>query len=203
MEYRAVGSRCAVDFDSLCLRLPMSEEKALRILKKKEIRAVKINLVELARRCIGTSHYRRGARPHRAPSVVDCSSLTKWLYGQRGIWLPRRSIQQRDMGEMISLTSIEAGDLIFVSGAINYYDTNPSDGVGHVGIATGEDTIVHAADPKTGVIESPLSKFIAGTKFRGARRYIPKDKSIITLQFPQHRDVECSSDVRWIILQSL
>lgn len=199
MEYRAVGKRCAVNLESL--NLQMSEQAALVQLAMKEIGAVEVHLVELARRCIGVSRYRRGARAHKAPAVVDCSSLTKWLYGQRGIWLPRRSIQQRDMGEVVHPGDIEAGDLIFVSGAINYYDTDPADGVGHVGIATGKGSVIHAADSKAGVIESPFSKFAAGTKFRGARRYIPRDKSIITLQFPQHRDVECSSDVRWIILQ--
>jgi len=53
------------------------------------------------------------------------------------------------------------------------------------------------------VIESPLSGFIEGAKFRGARRYIPQDRTVITLQVPENRDVEYSDDIRWIILQSL
>lgn len=147
--------------------------------------------------------YRRGAKPSESPMVVDCSSFIKWLYGQRGIWLPRRSIQQRELGISIPIEEVGAGDVVFVSGWIDYYHTDPKDGVGHVGIATDEGTVIHAADRKVHVVESSFESFIGKTKSRGARRYVPKDQIVLTLETPPDREVEIADDLRWIVLQSL
>lgn len=199
-NYFTADYRCAVDLSSF--NLGISERDAVGILEAKGFSLIDVDIVDLASRCIGTSRYRRGARKYEAPIVVDCSSLTKWLYSQLGIWLPRRTIQQRALGEIIQPEKILPGDLVFITGAINYYD-NILDGVGHVGIATGNETVIHAANQSFGVVETPLSRFTEGTKFRGARRYIPNEKRILTFQVPETRDVECSDDLRWIILQSL
>ena len=135
MEYRAVGNRCAVALNSL--RLPISRKETLTILGNKGFALIEVDIIALARQCIGTSQYRRGARLFEAPVIVDCSSFVKWLYAQRGIWLPRRSIQQRELGEVVNLEELVVGDVIFISGSIDYYHDDPANGVGHVGIATG------------------------------------------------------------------
>jgi cell wall-associated NlpC family hydrolase len=128
--------------------------------------------------------------------------LIKWLYGQRGIWLPRRSIQQRALGQAVELHELREGDVVFTSGRINYYDTDPSCGVGHVGIATGEGTIVHAANSRVGIIETTVEDFISGEKLRGIRRYVPKDSEVVTVTTPPQREVETSDDIQWILLQT-
>ncbi len=201
MEYRVVQNRCAVALESL--RLPIPCEESLAILIAKGFKILEVDLIALAHECIGKSQYRRGAQPREAPTVMDCSSFMKWLYAQRGIWLPRRSIQQREMGEAVSLDELIAGDLVFVSGWIDWYLDDPSDGVGHVGIATSCGTIIHAANKKSGIIESDLGQFIGKTKFRGARRYIPKNQEVLTLEAPPSCEVEVVDDFRWIILQSI
>ena len=201
MEYRAVGNRCAVILDSL--HLPISHEETLVMLSHKGFTLVEVDIIALARQCIGTSQYRRGAKPSEAPAILDCSSFMKWLYAMRGIWLPRRSIQQRELGEVVSRDELVAGDIVFVSGWIDYYHDDPANGVGHVGIATCDGTVVHAADRKANVVETPLDKFVGKTKFRGARRYIPKDVEVLTFETPLNREVEIVDDIRWIILQSL
>lgn len=201
MEYRAVGNRCAVNINSLSL--PISNEEAQAILISKGFTVVEVDIIFLARQCIKTSMYCRGVKPSEAPIVVDCSSFIKWLYSKRGIWLPRRSIQQREFGVPVPTEEIVAGDIVFVSGWIDYYHTDPKDGVGHVGIATGEGTIIHAADRKAHVVESSLESFVGKTKFRGARRYVPKDQTILTFETPAEREVEIDDDFRWIVLQSL
>lgn len=201
VTYRAVGKRLAVHFDSLSLGLDMIRIKS--ILETQGFSIVEVDLVALARKCIGVSKYRRGARPSEAPKVVDCSSFIKWLYGQRGIWLPRRSIQQSKLGWAVEAGQISAGDVVFVSGRIDYYDNDPTCGIGHVGIATGDDTVIHAANQNLGVTETPLCEFIGEDKYRDTRRYIPKDWEVITLEIPSKREVEISDDIRWIILQSL
>ncbi len=99
MEYRAVGNRCAVSLNYL--RLSISHETILGILEEQKFILVKADIVELARKCIGVSKFQYGAHSYDAPSLVDCASFTKWLYGQLGIWLPRRAIQQCKLGDKI------------------------------------------------------------------------------------------------------
>ncbi len=205
MEYRAVGNRLAVNFESLRFQVDLptfiySENTALMMLEKKGFKVLEIDIIALARKCINTSQYRRCAKSSEAPAVVDCSSFIKWLYGQSGIWLPRRSIQQRDMGEIVAFDDIRRSDVVFISGRVDYFHDDPCDGVGHVGIATGTGTVIHAANSKIGVIETPLSEFV-DKKFRGARRYLPKNVRVFVLQIPPNREVEIEDDLRWIISQ--
>lgn len=201
MEYRASGKHCAVIFD--LLKLPISNTEALDVLINKGFILQEVDMIKLARQCIGTSQYNRGAKLTEAPNIFDCSSFTKWIYSNRGIWLPRRSIQQREYGEIVKIENIESGDLIFVSGWIDYFDNDPKNGVGHVGIATNNGTIIHAANKEAGVVETSIDKFIGKNKFRGARRYIPKNVEVLTFETPLKREVETSDDIRWIILQTL
>lgn len=201
MEYKAVGNRCAVIIESL--RLPISREETLAILCAKGFRLVGIDLIELARQCIEKSQYRRGARLSEAPGVVDCSSFVKWLYGKRGIWLPRRSIQQSECGEAVNPNAIIAGDLIFKSGRIDFYYDDPACGIGHVGIATGEGSVIHAKNSKVNIVESDFRIFTGKDKFRGVRRYIPKGAEVLTFETPIDKEVEIAEDVRWIVLQEL
>lgn len=127
----------------------------------------------------------------------------KWLYGRRGIWLPRYTIQQRQLGEDVSLSHLLSGDLVFTKGRISWYDDDPETGVGHVGVATGNETIIHAANSDSGVIEQPLEEFLRNDVFRGARRYLPSDRTVYTLEAPSRWEVETMDDLRWIILQHL
>lgn len=203
MEYRAVGNKCAVVFEDL--ELPVNLEEAIAILKKIGFRVIDVDFISLARSCIGKSVYCRGALPQKAPKAVDCSGFVKWLYGEKGIWLPRRSIQQRDVGHIVNVSNIKAGDLVFTSGYIDYYYSNSKDGVGHVGIATNDGTVIHAASKNHGVVETSFVEFVGKErqKLRGIRRYVYDHSPVITVESPSHRIIETSSDLRWIILQSM
>ena len=77
MDYRAVGNLCAVSLESL--ELPISHEETLAMLNSKGFTVVEVDIIALARQCIETSLYRRGAGLFEAPAVVDCSSFIKWL----------------------------------------------------------------------------------------------------------------------------
>ena len=142
------------------------------------------------------------ARLYEAPKVFDCSSFTKWIYGQRGIWLPRRSIQQSEIGEPVEVNELTTGDLVFTSGAIDYYRENPDWGVGHVGLYVGNGNVVHAANKKSNILETNIYDFIKGGKLRAVRRYISKGAELLTVELPASREVEISDDIRWIVLQS-
>ncbi len=199
--FRAVANRCAVDLS--LLRLPVSDEQALALLTPLGFCVIEINLIQVARSCIGVSRYSRGARLVDAPNVLDCSSFMKWLHAQQGMCLPRRTIQQIELGVEVNFSAMSAGDVVFTTGRINYYHDDLGQGVGHVGIATGEGTVVHAANSRVGIVENKIEDFVQRAELRGIRRYIPNPSRTVILETPPSREVEVSDDIRWIILQQL
>jgi len=199
---RAVGNRCAIVFEKLGLPGNVSMMQAISILNDKGFKEVDVDLMALARNTIGSA-YKRGASLSEAPKVFDCSSLTKWLYGQLGISIPRRSIQQRDFGGLVGIFDVKPGDLIFSNGRIPYYVDNPKDGIGHVGIITDKKTVIHAANKKKGVVEVSLDEFTKTEDFRGFRRIVSDFSRLVVLEIPKERELETSDDIRWIIIQNL
>lgn len=200
-KYTKAGNLCAVHIPSL--QLPIPETEAVAILERLSFEVIHTNLVQQARNQVGKARYRRGARMDEAPEIFDCSSLMKWIYAEVGIGIPRRSIQQRDYEGAIvaNPTTLVAGDLIFTKGKISYYYDNPEEGVGHVGMVTENNTVIHAANEKCGIVEDALHFFMTRYHYVGARSYwLPGS---MTLRIPENREIERSDDLRWIILQNL
>ncbi|MDF1496681.1 MAG: NlpC/P60 family protein [Patescibacteria group bacterium] len=200
--FRAVGNRCAVNLRKLNLPIPI--ELAKNILQSRGFELIQIDLIETAGSCIGKAKYKLGATQYQAPHIFDCSSFTKWVYAQSGIELKRRTIQQFEQGLPIPIQKIRAGDLIFKTGQRhNWYRHNPNKNVGHVGIATGKNTVIHAANHGRGVTESPISEFTIHNEYRGICRIITNPGDTETYITPPHREIECSDDFFWVIVQSL
>lgn len=200
--FRAVHGRIAVDFTRPLVGNVETEIAKTR-LAKLGFKEEHPSPVKSARLCIGLSTYRRGARTEEAPDVFDCSSFTKWLYGQMGIWLPRRAVDQRDFGETVVWEDVHGGDLIFTPGARGRYVTDPQDDVGHVGVVTNVETVIHAANGKVGVVEDPLEEFWEDPNMqRGIRRYLTTGHEICTYSVPDGMEIEHERDVWWKILQT-
>jgi peptidoglycan DL-endopeptidase CwlO len=110
-------------------------------------------VVGVAMRYLGTPYVWGGA----SPSGFDCSGFVMYVYSQVGISLPHSSYAQYGYGSPVSLSQLQAGDLVFF------------DGLGHVGIYVGGGTFIHA--PHTGDVVkiSSLSGWYAST-FVGGRR---------------------------------
>jgi cell wall-associated NlpC family hydrolase len=110
-------------------------------------------VVGIASQYLGTPYVWGGA----SPSGFDCSGFVMYVYSQVGISLPHSSYAQYGYGSPVSMSQLQAGDLVFF------------DGLGHVGIYVGGGTFIHA--PHTGdvVKYSSLSGWYAST-FVGGRR---------------------------------
>lgn len=67
----------------------------------------------------------------------DCSGFTQEVYAHFGIKIPRSSYSQSEGGTAIDYSNIQAGDIIYYGG--------------HVAIYIGNDQIVHASTPSTGI----------------------------------------------------
>ena len=89
------------------------------------------------------------------PSTFDCSGLMYAAYKQVGISLPRTSQAQFSAGTSVSRGDLQPGDLVF------YYS-----GITHVGMYIGNGQIVHAANPRSGVVTASLNSM----PYQGARR---------------------------------
>jgi hypothetical protein len=199
-QYRAVGKRCAVLLSDLALNF--SEREILDLLQQEGFRLIAVSLSWLARQWVGRASFQLNANPLQAPEVTNCSLFTRWLYAQKGIWLPQHAIQQRDYGTSVDLTHIQEGDLVFTSGPTAYYREHPEDAIGHVGMVTDRGTVIQATNLTTdhaGVVETGIENTLE-RGFRGARRILVP--GTITILVPVRHDVETPDDLRWIILRS-
>ncbi|MCI8662847.1 MAG: hydrolase Nlp/P60 [Hungatella sp.] len=68
---------------------------------------------------------------------ADCSGFVQSVYKNFGVTLPRSSTDQRSAGTGVSYTEAQPGDIICYAG--------------HVGIYIGNNQIVHASSPTTGI----------------------------------------------------
>lgn len=73
------------------------------------------------------------------PSGFDCSGLVQYVFAMNGITLPRTTTQQEFSGTVISISQLQAGDLVFFGARGSTH---------HVGIYIGGGQFVHA--PQTG-----------------------------------------------------
>ncbi len=87
-----------------------------------------------------------------AYSVMGCSQLTQYAYGQAGITLPRTSVEQAkycyNNGYAISSSQLQPGDLIFWSKACTCGRWNE---IHHTGIYIGDGRIVDASSSEGAV----------------------------------------------------
>ncbi|MEV6591810.1 C40 family peptidase [Streptomyces acidicola] len=79
------------------------------------------------------------------PDSYDCSSLTQAAWRTVGVDLPRAAQDQAFAGRPVSLTSLLPGDLVFF-----HADAH------HVGLFTGDGTVIHAPAPGRVVREEPI-----------------------------------------------
>ncbi len=198
MIYCGVNSLCALDLNDL--NLGISHQEAIDLLKEEGFTVVAVDLLAMARKQIGVP-YKRCALLSEAPHLFDCSSLIKWLYGFRGIWLPRSLLLWSGLGKDVSENNLEPGDIICTSGRRNYPVESIAGGIGHVGMATSQQTIIHASN-HVGVEEVTLDYFLSKRSFRVARRLASND-AVITLKIPEEKEAETSDDIAWILRHKL
>jgi cell wall-associated NlpC family hydrolase len=92
-----------------------------------------------------------------SPRGFDCSGFVMYVFAKIGVSLPHSSYAQFGMGTPVSIGQLQAGDLVFFSGA------------SHVGIYIGGGQFIHA--PHTGDVVkiSSLSGYYSSA-FAGGRR---------------------------------
>lgn len=195
--YRQTYNRIIIDLDDEYWR-KFTERQVREALLALGCEVLTIDPVSLARTRIGNGMYVRNPRVHEAPERVDCSSFMKWVFGQAGLWLPRFTAEQSKTGMSVLLfDDFMPGDLVFMKGPLNWPHVSPS--VGHVGLATGEGTIIHASGSKRGIVEDDVSSL--SRELETARRILPD--AYLTVVIPSSIDAEDDRELRYRIFKHL
>jgi cell wall-associated NlpC family hydrolase len=136
--------------------LPLDEHAAFGILEEKGFHKVEVDVVALAESLVGKAEWKLPSRQWEAPNYFDCSSFTKWLYGQCGISIPRRPKQHFDFcrtegRELICDELLTAGDLLFVTSPfVHGIRTDEHDGIGHVCLMADAGNVICATNSEFG-----------------------------------------------------
>ena len=96
------------------------------------------------------------------PSAFDCSGLTMTAWRQAGVSLPHYSRSQYAVTRRVPLSQAQPGDLVFYFGQ----------GAHHVGLYIGNGKMVHAANPRSGVLVSNILGPWYSSRFSGIGRVV-------------------------------
>ena len=95
-------------------------------------------------------------------SGIDCSGLTRMIYGKFGVNLQRVSRDQARQGTYIPMSDIQPGDMLYFG----------QSRVTHVGIYIGDGKMIHAPKPGDYVRISSISWHVETYKIQGGRRFV-------------------------------
>lgn len=121
--------------DSLATAVTMSE-----LLYGMGVSDVRVELCEYAKQFVGNPYVWGGTS---LTNGADCSGFVLAVYKKFGVSLPHYSGSQATSGTSISFSEIQPGDLIFYA--------NSSGTINHVAIYIGNNQVIHASSPSTGI----------------------------------------------------
>ncbi len=101
---------------------------------------VRVELCEYAKQFVGNPYVWGGTS---LTNGADCSGFVLSVFKKYGVKLPHYSVSQSNSGTKISRDELQAGDLIFYA--------NSKGTINHVAIYLGNDQVIHASSPKTGI----------------------------------------------------
>ena len=103
-----------------------------------------------------------------SPSGFDCSGFVQYVYKECGYSTERTAASiYSTNGVAVDKASLQPGDIVCFSSS--------SESIGHVGIYIGNGQFIHASNPSTGVIVSPLDMDYWAANYVGAKRIVTAD----------------------------
>lgn len=120
-------------------------------------------IIEHAMKLQGVTRYAYGV--NRPPTVLDCSSFTKYVFGLEGVYLKWGTRYQKDAGSYVPKANLQKGDLVF-------FWTRSEGKINHVGIYMGDGQFIHNTPSKNGVGISSLTSGYWKDHYVTARRVL-------------------------------
>ncbi|GMA63403.1 NlpC/P60 family protein [Alicyclobacillus fastidiosus] len=130
------------------------------------------NILTYAKSLIGTPYAWGGDTPS---SGFDCSGFVEYVYGHFGVTLPRESHDQATVGQPVSQSALQPGDLLF------FKDTDSSaalysNHVTHVGIYMGNGAMIESSSSNNNegvvVVQNVFSNPYYTAHYYGARNVL-------------------------------
>lgn len=119
-------------------------------------------IVNFAMQYKGYSYVYGGKKPETG---FDCSGFTKYVFENFGIMLGGTAASQANSGTEVAREDLQPGDLIL-------FQNDARTCIGHCAIYIGNNTFVHAANPKRGVVTDVLDgNSYYSPRFVTARRF--------------------------------
>ena len=138
------------------VNLPKKQEQQVQEETNKLDKIVELAYKQLGKPYVWGTH---------GPRSFDCSGLTSYLYKQAyGIGISTSSRAQSSYGYKVSKSNLKKGDLMFFA--------TGGGGISHVGIYVGNNKLIHASTPSTGVILSDINSSYYQRTFVTARRLL-------------------------------
>ena len=85
------------------------------------------------------------------------------MYNSCGYSISRSLTSQANAGTAVSKAELQLGDIVF-------FNNTSSGALGHVGIYIGNGQMIHAANPKRGVVTDTINSGYYSTYYYSARR---------------------------------
>ena len=114
------------------------------------------NIVNYAKQFMGTPYFYGGESTHG----FDCSGLTQYVFRHFGISLPRTAAEQAQVGQSVSKSDLQPGDLVF-------FDTTGAT-YSHVGIYVGDGQFISATTSRGVRICSVSDPYYWGARYTKA-----------------------------------
>jgi hypothetical protein len=122
---------------------------------------LRLNLVDYARNFLNIRYVYGGS----SPQGFDCSGFTCYIFSKFGYVLPRRALEQVEIGEPVLKEELQPGDLLF-------FITLSAKQINHVGIYLGNGNFIHASSGAGSVRISTLNESYYQKRFQCARRIL-------------------------------
>lgn len=104
-------------------------------------------IVEFAKQYLGYKYVSGGKKPETG---FDCSGFTRYVFSNFGVSLGATAASQaNNSGIEVARSDLQIGDLIL-------FQDDGRTKIGHCGIYIGNNTFIHAANPKRGVVTDKL-----------------------------------------------